>query len=161
MKFDVFQQHVIQWARVRGLLDISNAQSQMLKLYEEFGELCSASVRGRQCAFDDAVGDCTVVLVILNKILEQSDIEFAKGETKAGQRADIVAIGEHIGRLSFVVNRLHRLDAEEAREHIHNALVALSSLDPDTYETNLQLVWDTISTRTGRVVDGAFVKCGD
>ena len=60
---------VLQWAEERGLLKAENAPRQMLKLMEEVGELAGAMAKNKQGDIVDAIGDCTIVLIILAKQL--------------------------------------------------------------------------------------------
>lgn len=53
------------WAAYRGL-DIADSNKQILKLGEEYGELCAAVARGHEEAATDAIGDMFVVLTILS-----------------------------------------------------------------------------------------------
>lgn len=53
------------WARQRNLIDGSTAHAQMVKLVEEMGELAAAIARNDDRLFEDAIGDCGVVLTIL------------------------------------------------------------------------------------------------
>ena len=59
--------NIVQWARDRNLIDIDGAtkHAQMLKLTEEVGELAAAIARNKYDEAFDAIGDCTVVLIIL------------------------------------------------------------------------------------------------
>ena len=57
--------NVVQWARDRNLIDGATKHAQMLKLTEEVGELASAIARDKYDDAFDAIGDCTVVLIIL------------------------------------------------------------------------------------------------
>jgi len=60
---------VLQWADERGLLKAENAPRQMLKLFEEIGELSGAMAKNKQGDIVDAIGDIQVVLIILSKQL--------------------------------------------------------------------------------------------
>lgn len=53
------------WAIDRNL-NTADPNKQMLKLGEEFGELCAAMARGDEWATSDAIGDLYVVLTILS-----------------------------------------------------------------------------------------------
>lgn len=52
------------WAIYRGL-DTADSTKQMLKLGEEFGELCQGMAKGRPDEVKDALGDMYVVMTIL------------------------------------------------------------------------------------------------
>ena len=53
------------WAAARHLIAGSTPQAQMLKLFEEGGELAAAIARGKHAESEDAIGDMAVVLTIL------------------------------------------------------------------------------------------------
>ena len=54
-----------EWARERGL-DTANPDKQMLKLGEEYGELCQGLAKDRPEQVKDSIGDMYVVLTILS-----------------------------------------------------------------------------------------------
>ena len=56
---------IVQWARDRNLIDGATKHAQMVKLAEEVGELAAAIARDKYDDAFDAIGDCTVVLIIL------------------------------------------------------------------------------------------------
>ena len=58
--------NVQQWSIDRGL-DKADSKKQMLKLYEEFGELASGIAKGNKEVVKDSIGDVVVVLIILAK----------------------------------------------------------------------------------------------
>ena len=54
-----------EWARERGL-DVADPAKQMLKLGEEYGELCQGLAKNRPEQVKDSIGDMYVVLTILS-----------------------------------------------------------------------------------------------
>ena len=54
-----------EWARERGL-DAADPSKQMLKLGEEYGELCQGLAKNRPEQVKDSIGDMYVVLTILS-----------------------------------------------------------------------------------------------
>ena len=54
-----------EWAHERGILDQGNVKTQIIKLYEEAGELSQAVLKKDKKEFRDAIGDCVVVLTSL------------------------------------------------------------------------------------------------
>jgi NTP pyrophosphatase (non-canonical NTP hydrolase) len=76
MKIDLNEttENIKEWAIERNL-HTAEPSKQMLKLGEEFGELCQAIAKGRKkAAVKDAIGDMYVVLTILSMQLN-IDIE--------------------------------------------------------------------------------------
>lgn len=59
------------WAIMRGL-DEADPDKQMLKLGEEYGELCGAMARADEEGIIDAIGDIYVVITILSMQLDMS-----------------------------------------------------------------------------------------
>lgn len=90
---DELTNKVEQWAMARDL-HTANPDKQMLKLGEEFGELCEAMAKDKPLDKVDAIGDMFVVLTILSMQLGTSidncikhayeQIEFRKGKTVNG-----------------------------------------------------------------------------
>ncbi|MBO1909634.1 MazG-like family protein [Sporosarcina sp. 6E9] len=58
-----------QWAIARNL-DTADPNKQILKLGEEFGELCEGMAKGKNDEVKDAIGDMFVVLTILSMQLD-------------------------------------------------------------------------------------------
>lgn len=54
-----------EWARERGL-DVADPAKQILKLGEEFGELCQGMAKNKQEQVEDSIGDMYVVMTILS-----------------------------------------------------------------------------------------------
>lgn len=54
---------VLQWAKARRIIPNSTAQAQLLKAFEEMGELAAATARSNKEAAADAVGDVLVCLI--------------------------------------------------------------------------------------------------
>lgn len=56
---------VLEWALEKGLLEGKNIPKQSMKVIEEFGETCSAILKGKQEEIVDGIGDTFVTLIIL------------------------------------------------------------------------------------------------
>ena len=54
-----------EWAKERGLYDKGDSKTQLIKLYEEAGELSQAVLKNNRDDLIDAIGDCVVVLTNL------------------------------------------------------------------------------------------------
>lgn len=63
-----------QWANDRGLYDKGDAKTQLIKLYEESGELSQALLKNDKAGIIDAIGDSVVVLTNLAHLVG-TDIE--------------------------------------------------------------------------------------
>ena len=63
--FNLLIENVRQWAEDKNLLRVENVPKQVMKMNEEFGELCSAILKGYSKETKDGFGDSFVVLIIL------------------------------------------------------------------------------------------------
>lgn len=57
--------NVLEWAADKGLLTTGNERNQLIKLFEELGELSGAMLKNQEEEVIDALGDIQVVLIIL------------------------------------------------------------------------------------------------
>lgn len=90
---DEITENIKEWAFQRGL-DEADPNKQMLKLGEEFGELCQGMAKGNGQQVMDSIGDMYVVLVILSEQLDldiqdcvamaYDEIKDRKGKMKNG-----------------------------------------------------------------------------
>jgi NTP pyrophosphatase (non-canonical NTP hydrolase) len=63
-----YEQEVIQWALDKGIITPDNAKSQLLKSFEEMGEVARAVLKDNQEELIDGLGDVLVTLIILAEI---------------------------------------------------------------------------------------------
>lgn len=59
-----------KWSKDRLITVNGKAETQMLKLVEEAGEIAAALIRGNQHGIKDGIGDCLVVLTNLAKLCD-------------------------------------------------------------------------------------------
>ena len=57
-----------EWAQQKGIYDKGDAKTQYIKLMEEMGELAMSLLKENNDEFQDAIGDCVVVLTNLAKL---------------------------------------------------------------------------------------------
>lgn len=60
--------NIIDWAEKRGLIDIGNERNQLIKTYEELGEVSRALLKNDREALIDGLGDVMVTLIIFARI---------------------------------------------------------------------------------------------
>jgi len=63
-----------EWAKDKGIYEKGDPKTQYIKLLEEIGELAQSILKNDDAEFQDAIGDCVVVLTNLAK-LKGYDIE--------------------------------------------------------------------------------------
>lgn len=61
---DELIEKIEQWAKDKGL-DTADSSKQMLKVYEELGEVAAAIIRSDRASLRDGIGDTVVILIIL------------------------------------------------------------------------------------------------
>ncbi|MBN6075747.1 pyrophosphatase [Aggregatibacter actinomycetemcomitans] len=169
-------QQIKRWAEARNLIRGSTPQKQMLKLMEEFGELCSGVAKNKPDVIKDSIGDCFVVLVILNeqkKAVSSLDWEVACNTDSWGGSVEngLIYLAKHISALNFDsepknYNSLETFN-EKLGEFINDFKLAVSYLTYIAYLSELdfkdcvQHAYDEVKDRKGRMIDGFFVKEAD
>ena len=72
MNFEQLQEKILIWAENRGILFEENYPKQLMKVFEELGELSGAILKRNRIEEEDAFGDLLVTVIILAK---QRDID--------------------------------------------------------------------------------------
>jgi len=62
------EQKIIEWAKDKNLINPENAKTQLLKSFEEMGELAEGILKDDKDLIIDAIGDVMVTLIILARI---------------------------------------------------------------------------------------------
>lgn len=68
--FPALELAVIRWSEARQIIPNSTPTAQLLKAFEEMGELASATAKNRPDDIKDAVGDVMVCLINLCALLD-------------------------------------------------------------------------------------------
>ena len=66
--FEELEEMVIKWGDDRGLLSTDNGRNQLIKTFEELGELSRAELKNDTTEMIDALGDVMVTLILYSKI---------------------------------------------------------------------------------------------
>ena len=151
---------VEQWADDRNLIDGSNPKKQMLKLMEEFGELCGGIAKNKPEVIKDSIGDCFVVLTILNKQV-RSGYCIADNYNK-----EIIA---HWGIDDLLLGIVHTLGEIAVSIKYSKSCIALframvgflhqiADKQGLIFQDCVQHAYDQIKDRKGKMIDGVFVK---
>lgn len=61
--YEEIEQKIIQWSKDRKIIPNATPQSQLLKAFEEMGELAAAEARNSLSKIEDSVGDVMVCLI--------------------------------------------------------------------------------------------------
>lgn len=148
--------NVQQWSIDRGL-DKADSKKQMLKLYEEFGELASGIAKGNKEVVKDSIGDVVVVLIIL---AQQQGLEKISGFCVIFDLPSIndpmIRASEYIGLISLRVRRKDEI--EEYIVRLISCLRTIAKYENLKFEDCLLQAWNEIKDRKGKLVDGVWVK---
>ncbi|MCR1837594.1 MazG-like family protein [Pasteurella caecimuris] len=163
--------NIEQWAEERNLIEGSTPQKQMLKLIEEFGELCGGIAKNKPEVIKDSIGDCFVVLVILN-LQHNWEVCFEDYKDKyvfQFIRTDLIPNGlnnlEIIRDICSLIPSLYGINIkpvfDDYRYAIWSIIVALEDL-ANIYDLSLteciQNAYNQIKDRKGKMINGVFVK---
>lgn len=146
---------VLDWAKEKGILEHGTINAQILKLKEEFAELQVEIKANKLEKIKDEFGDCLVVLTILNKQ--------TLNRNKLGELFGLMIIqtSEKTNEKTFedLINECLSMPIDETifltLELIFSTLAKDLNIDP---KECLQIAYDKISKREGKMIDGSFIK---
>lgn len=101
MTFDNLIYAIAYWAEERNLIAGANSQAQVVKLFEEGGEVAAAVARGRHNALKDGIGDMVVVLTILalqngTTLDECTQLAYDEIKHRKGRMVDGIFVKEEV-----------------------------------------------------------------
>ena len=147
--------NIENWAEERNLINGSTPQKQFIKLMEEFGELCAGISRDNIDMIKDGIGDCFVVMVILNKQV---------GKPSRGM--EFFSFGNP-DMSDFTIDEIVSDLADYAAngyERPFPIVLGLSNI-ADVYQLNFEdcisQAYNEIKDRKGKMINGVFVKDAD
>ena len=163
-----------QWAKERGIFDNSTPFDQLLKTHEEFGELIKACYDNDKPAIQDAIGDVMVTLinycyfVFKNKYYA---IEIINArymfESDSFEGSSTINYLGYITKLLFILfdeefllqeNSNHTRNVFFRLSHISQLIEKIAQDNNTTIEECLNIAYNEIKNRTGRIINGKFVK---
>lgn len=157
MKLHKLITNVQQWSIDRGL-DKADSKKQLLKLYEEFGELASGLAKGNKEVVKDSIGDVVVVLIILaqQQGLEKiSDFNIICNYLQPSNLMPLAS--ETIGLISLRVRRT-KGEIEVPIVRLISHLRTIAKYENLKFEDCLLQAWNEIKDRKGKLIDGVWVK---
>ena len=155
---------VEQWSEDRGFFEEGSGvtfEAQFLKLYEEFGELCGSIVKGKDVK--DDIGDNMVVLINLAKINGLSmATSISDHELETFYPYNFGGISDYATELSIdMYPKLLKVGNENSFLRAYTMLSSLAIEMDTTLKECLQIAYDEIKDRKGKMINGAFIKEGD
>jgi hypothetical protein len=158
---DVEMEHIEylrQWAAERGILDAANTMKQLGKTSEEFGELLKSSFKDDLDGMLDGVGDVWVTLIIGAL---QNSFEFAREEEFYNTLPEFESTSAPPATLFCIA--MGELNASALRgtltkQHFLVVLNLHKKYMRYWLDDAIKMVWGVISKRTGKTVNGVFIK---
>lgn len=150
---------VEQWSTERGL-NTAYPSKQLLKLWEEFGELNAAIARDNHDLIQDSIGDMLVVMIIYCQQLRYTSVnrlfEFDIENYDFLRKLDTSAL---IDYTAYEI--LHLRNFIQSTNDIVNRLSVIAERYDLTLEECLESAYDEIKGRRGKMINGVFVKESD
>lgn len=145
-KIETLAQCVIGWADSKGILTKESAPRQFLKIIEESGETCQAILKNDKAKIIDGIGDMAVTIIIYS---EQIDT-----------RIDYHALFYNFRKRSHneIISSILSYVIEGHPKYAFATLHELAETFGLSLDECLEAAWNEIKDRTGKTVNGIFVK---
>ena len=150
------KQKVEQWFVDRGL-DKAEPSKQFLKLMEETGELFEGIAKNDEALIKDAIGDIQVVLIGLEMQLENLSDDFEL----SAQDKDLLNWIQWLGVFAYTMQRSRIEEVREAAPALRfskGALTPIAQSFNTTLDECLEIAYNEIKDRKGKLINGVFVK---
>jgi len=147
-------ERVHEWAQERGLYNTNDPSVQFGKAVGELGELIIALANEDIEGIKDGIGDVRVCLINFCKIL---DIEF--GVWQRGRESVEAVVVELLGNFMELREDIEKKALAHSSVEVINALLNdIAHYYGLTLEECDDHAWDQIKDRTGRTINGEFIK---
>lgn len=158
-KIMTLEENIEQWFIDRNLHE-ANPVKQFEKLMEETGELFEGIAKDKPALIKDALGDMQVVLIGLEQQIKNgAEIEASPQEMEL--------LASSLGELAQKLHK-HIFHSETQLPFIrpellslHSSIHAVAIHNLTTADSCLQLAYNEIKDRKGKMIDGVFVKEAD
>lgn len=146
---------IVKWADDKGILKKATPEAQMLKVIEEHGELAKSILKKDKIEFIDAIGDCFVTIII--------HAELTKEKTNFKIFDDYKnCLLNHIPTSEIMTLCLCFTESKKymtAINFLH--IVYLNNVElaeGKTFQDCVKSAYNVIAGRTGKMINGTFVK---
>jgi len=174
MNYNAYRELILGWARDRNLIEGSTPEKQLDKLFEEVGEYAGSSARSSVpekreemlVKMQDGLGDVFVVACIM---AEQMGVELNFDEmeeyTEEGRNGVMyLTMGCLAGLVEAEHQGINDTSLADFPEHFYFAVAtaaAVAKRNGFDFLECIDMAWNEIKDRKGRMVDGVFVKEAD
>ena len=156
-----------EWAKERGIYERLTPLDELLKTHEEVGELIKACYDNDKPAIQDAIGDVMITMINYCYFIELDAIKYIK------QAVDLSVTDYYT--ISYVMNAHNALGRlislyvwNEGKEiskpsglrvfSILHYLNGIAHLEGTTLEECLNIAYNAIKNRKGKIINGKFIK---
>lgn len=165
MKLSEYSTLITGWAADRNLIEGSGPTQQFDKLFEENGENAGHSARGKLELVPDDLGDIFVVITILAAQIGVS-VPLAKAETYTENdtlcSTPRLSMYVELGHLVLLVDKQgDKNDTQFCLSEIAYLLRRQAEDLGTTLEACVDIAWNDIKDRKGKMINGVFVKEAD
>ncbi len=167
MRLKAAQSRTKKWADDRGLLDTDDASKQSLYVAAEAGELVQAMLKGEKDEIIDGIGDTLVTLANYAQICTQQQrwgVDPWCAEAWGAAAPHKLPVMQCAGMLMCQVGHINNtpnaggLRNRDACIEAFRCLRTIAEYHNHTLASCWEWALDEIEGRTGRTVDGVFVK---
>ena len=148
-----YQQHVLQWAHDRNIINGSDNIKQLLKTLTEAGEFIDAIMSEDVDEYVDAIGDQWVTIVIG---MEQSGVPYQEALDASRKINSPPLTDDIISAISLIADGILKQEKSKLSQGYGEYLSVLRAM-PDFFDGVVK-AWNTIKDRKGKMVNGVFVK---
>ena len=156
-----------EWAKEREIYEQLTPFDELLKTHEEVGELIKACYDDDKPAIQDALGDTMICLInycyfaneditkAINKArIQQSQTHLPRTvlAIEVNRNLSKLLTDEYMGDIDGIIYILHHL------QHIFEYIWAITLLEDTTIEECLNLAYNEIKNRKGKIINGKFIK---
>ena len=159
-----------QWAKERKIYEQLTPFDELLKTHEEVGELIKACYDNDKPAIQDAIGDVMVTLInycymeridVLEQINDVLNFESKRADSKVVLALNIQ---NSLNRLMHANFRLLGIGGETPFLFFYEIITIIGYLDDiaflekTTLEECLNIAYNAIKDRKGKIINGKFIK---
>ena len=154
-----------EWAKERKIYEELTPFDELLKTHEEVGELIKACYDNDKSAIQDAIGD-TMVCLINYCYFKNMDFIFHYEKIYPMEAPNNITQTTFAISANNILSELFEAEYEQDElylysyliEHILNGLQCIALSEDTTLEACLNLAYNEIKNRTGKMINGKFVK---
>ena len=159
-----------KWAKERKIYEELTSFDELLKTHEEVGELIKACYNNDKPAIQDAIGDVLITLInycykkkidVLEQINDVLNFERKRADSKV---VLALSIQDSLTRLMNANFRLLGIGGETPSLYFYEIITMIGYLDDiaflesTTLEECLNIAYNEIKNRKGKIFNGKFIK---